>query len=186
MYVPNFHPVLGPFSPGNEISGCTMRQYGKKAMERGKNENLTTHMQCRYIQTHFIYLLRVTILCSSSILPSDPIRLGKPYMRRIKGSLSYLPSPSSILPFEVFHVNNRCLPNQSLSLVHWLEDKRAILLLGSLWCIKYIRFFMCSGAGWKDCWLGKLWIHTGKSRRKIIKSSPPCAWTGPLWSQTKS
>jgi len=147
MYLPNSRLASGPFSPANEISGCTTRQYSKKAMERGKKESLTTRMQCRHIQTHFMYLLRVMISHSSSILPSEPIRPGKPHMRRIKGSLSYLPSPSSILPSEAFHVNNRCFPNQSLSLVHWLKDKRATLLLGSLWRIKYIRFFTCSGAG---------------------------------------
>lgn len=147
MYLPYFHLLLGPFSPANETTGCTMRQYGKKAMERGKNENLTTHTQLRHSRTHFIYLLCITILHSSFILLSDSMRVGKPDMGRTKGSLSYLPSPSSILPFEVFHVNNRRLPNQSLSLVHWLEDKRAILLPGSLWCMKYIRFFTCSGAG---------------------------------------
>lgn len=149
MYLPNSHLVLGPSSPANAISGCTTRQYGTKAVERGKKNNLTTQTQCRHIQTHFINLLPITILHSSSILPSDPIRPGKPYVRRIKGS-SYLPSPSSVLPFEVFHVNNRWFPNQSLLLVHGLEDKRAILLFGSLWYIKYARYLMCTGAGWKN------------------------------------
>lgn len=37
---------------------------------------------------------------------------------------------------------------------------------------------MYSGAGWEELWLGKLWVHTGKIRRKIIKSSPLCVWTG--------
>lgn len=54
MYLPNFHLVLGLFSPVNEKTGCTVRQYGKKAMEKGKHENLPTHVQCKRIQT-FIY-----------------------------------------------------------------------------------------------------------------------------------
>lgn len=170
MYLPYFHLLLGPFSPVNETTGCTMRQYGMKAMERGKNENLTTHMQHKHSRTHFIYLLCTTILHSSFILPSDSMRLGKPDMRRTKGSLSYLPSPSSILPFEVFHVNNRRLPNQSLPLVHWLEDKRAVLLPDSLWCMKCMILHVLWS--WvKGCWLEKLEIHIGKSRRKIVKSN---------------
>lgn len=144
MYLPNSHLVSGPSSPVSAISGCTVKQYGTKAVQRGRKTNLTTHTQCRHIQTHFIHLLPITILHSSSVLPSNPIRLGKPHVRRIKGSLSYLPSPSSILPSEIFHVNHRWFPNQSLLFVHGLKDKRAILLFRFLWCIKYARYLMWS------------------------------------------
>lgn len=124
IYLPNFHPVLGPFSPANEISGCTMRQCCKKAMKKGKNENFTTLMHCRHIQRNFIFLSDLTMLHLQALsCPLIPIRCKKPYTRRIKSLLSYLPSPSGILPFEVFQVNNRFSPYQSLLLVHWLEDK---------------------------------------------------------------
>lgn len=154
MYLPNSHLVSRPSSPASGISGCTVKQHGMKAVQRGSKTNLTTHTQCRHIQTHFINLLLIKNLHSSCILPSDSTRLGKPHVRRIKGSLSYLPSPSSVLPFEIFHVNNRWFPNQSLLLVHGLEDKRAILLFRLLWCIKYARYLMWS-------WLKESWGSCG-------------------------
>lgn len=54
MYLPNFHLVVGLFSPANEKTGCTVRQYGKKATERGKRENLPARAVQTYPNT-FIY-----------------------------------------------------------------------------------------------------------------------------------
>lgn len=51
MYLPNLHPVSGPCLPVNGISGCTTRRYGKKAMDRGKNEILETYAVQTYPNT---------------------------------------------------------------------------------------------------------------------------------------
>lgn len=83
-------------------------------------------MYCRHMQRNFIFVMDLTfffLLLQALSCPLIPIQLKKPYTSRIKSFLSYLPSPSGILPFEVFQVNNRFSPYQSLLLVHWLEDK---------------------------------------------------------------
>lgn len=120
MYLPNIHPELGPFSPANEISGCTRRQCCKKATNRGKNENMKTPIETHQNAFHSSKA-SCNFTCVSSALPADP---HQPYTSRMKSCLPYLPPPSGILPFEVFHVNNRFSPYQSLPLVQWLEDKR--------------------------------------------------------------
>lgn len=85
MYLPNFHLVLGPFSPANEISGCTMRQYGKKAMEREGRMRIWPHMCSADISKHisFIYCVLKFYIQALSC-PLTPSGLGSLIWDRFK------------------------------------------------------------------------------------------------------
>lgn len=66
VYLPNFPLELGPYSPANETTGCTTRQYGRKATGR-ERRRIWPYICSADISKHISFLYCVLQFCITAL-----------------------------------------------------------------------------------------------------------------------